>query len=471
MSTFEQRALGPSQRATHTFVIGQPGTGKSRALESWIRQDILAGNGVGVIDPHGDLFHNLVYFLSRRPEAWERAVIIDPCSPKWVVGFNPLEAVQGLSQERLSLFLTDVVVKMWKVDAVSAPRMVWLLTNSFLALSALHLTLLDLPRFLLDREFREGLMPRLQHQEVKAYFQHEYPLSQGAVHQWATPVLNKIGGLVFDRDVRLMLGGGSRLNFRQVLDHKLILLVNLSKGILGEGTSSLIGAFIVAHIQKAALSRADVQKRQPYYLYLDEFQNYTTDNIKDVLSESRKYGLSLTLAHQYLEQLSSDMYSAVLNTSGTMVCFRVGYRDAQRLAKEIFPSADYQISPNGKLHLKTSLFFPFLSLEPEKDGRGWGRLAQALAGLPARQFWAKRRGTSQPVHQKTFEVPDPKMTPENNTLVGRLYDASGRQYGRLKVDARREYDRRYTYSHDDRRAVNPGLDKAKNEGFVPFWGQ
>lgn len=162
--------LTPGQRAIHTYVIGQPGTGKSRGLESWIMQDILAGHGVGVIDPHGDLYRNLLLRLAPKHELWERLVILDPLNPKWVVGFNPLEVIRGLSQERLALFLTDVVVKVWSLITSNAPRMVWLLTNCFLALSDLGLTLLDLPRFLLDRDYRERLLPHLSNEAIYIYF-------------------------------------------------------------------------------------------------------------------------------------------------------------------------------------------------------------------------------------------------------------------------------------------------------------
>jgi len=139
--------LTPTDRTTHTHVIGQPGTGKSRALESWVMQDIIAGHGVGVVDPHGDLFTNLVMRVAKLPKVWERVVIIDPCNPKWVTPFNPLGAVTGFSQERLALFLSDIISKIWKLDSTNAPRTMWLLNNSFLALSDLNLTLLDLPKY------------------------------------------------------------------------------------------------------------------------------------------------------------------------------------------------------------------------------------------------------------------------------------------------------------------------------------
>ena len=464
--------LTPIHRSTHTYVIGQPGTGKSRALESWAMQDIAAGQGVTVIDPHGDLFHHLLCHLSADPEIGKRTVILDPCDHKWVVSFNPLEAVRGLPQERVALFLTDVVVKIWKLDPTTAPRLVWLLTNSFLALSGLGLTLLDLPRFLLDAPFRESLLPRLSHAGARMYFSYEFPQSQAAVHQWVTPVLNKMEGLVFDPDIRPMLAGHATLNFREVLDRKLVLLVHLPKGILGEGTSALLGAFIVAHLQKAALSRASVQVREPYYLYLDEFQNYTTDNIEDILSESRKYALSLTVAHQYLEQLSTDLRSAILNTAGNIVCFRVGYHDAYQLAKEIFPSSDFLTTK--QLKLARFLRWPLLTLEERQTALGWEGLAQLLASLRPREFWTRRRGPQSPVKLRTFTVPDPVVTPELRQSVRALRDLSGACYGRSKPDVQRELanDSARMATHANIRSKPQVYAKDGGETFdIPMWGE
>jgi len=431
-------SLSIRDRSTHTYVIGQPGMGKSRALESWIVQDVRAGRGVGVIDPHGDLFEHLIFRLAEMREVWDRLVIIDPCNDKWITTFNPLESVSRLSQERLALFLTDILGKIWQMDVASAPRTMWLLSNSFLALSGLGLTLLDLPRFLLDRDFREGLMPRLTHAGARSYFEHEYPRQPAAAHQWATPVLNKIGSLIFDTDTSLMLAGKSRFSFRQILDRRLVLLVNLPKGILGEGVSSLLGAFIVAHLQKAALGRANSHVRPSFYLYLDEFQNYTTDNIKDILSESRKYSLSLVLVHQYLDQLSTDMRSAVLNTAGSMVCFRVGHQDGCALAKEIFPNRE---SPVTQLNEFTSRglgpapWTHFLRLRSQDR---WEDLTRALVSLRPREFWLKRRGAGKPTLHRTFDMPQPEHSTEAWRRVHQMLDVSGRLYSRLKEDVRGE---------------------------------
>ena len=434
--------LSVKHRATHTYVVGQSGTGKSRALESWIMQDILAGQGVGVIDPHGELFHNLLGRLASRPETWERIILLDPLDPNWTIGFNPLAASGGFPPQRLAQYLTDVAIKIWNLNANNAPRLIWLLTNTFLALSDLGLSLLNLPRFLTDRDFREGLLPRLRQQGARDYFRHEFPAGEGAVNQWITPVLNKIGNLIFDPDIRLMFQGQQTLDFREVMDDQKILSVHLPKGVLGEAPSALLAAFIVAHLQKAALARTDRGSRTPFYLYLDEFQNYTTDNIKDILSESRKYALSLTLAHQYLDQLSGELRSAVLNTAGTLVSFRVGYHDGVQLAKEIFPSPDYIQHFKTEVKIRHSYQVPLPFISSKNESLGWDGLALELANLKLRQFWCRKRGSYRPSKQVSFHMPDPKITPGLQANIQALRKRSGQRYGIHKTHLKREPKKR-----------------------------
>lgn len=455
--------LSAGHRQTHTYVIGQPGTGKSRALESWVLQDIAAGRGVGVIDPHGDLFQSLIGKLSAHPALWEKVVIIDPTNPDWVVGLDPLRAIRGFSQQRLVLFLTDILVKIWGVDRSQAPRMIWLLTNSFLALADLNLTLLDLPRFLLDTPFRETLLPRVTREEVLTYFYLEFPKSEAGIRQWVTPVLNKLGSLLFDTDTRLMLAGSKPLDFRRLIDSQRILLVNLSKGILGEGTSALLGAFIVAQMQKAALSRSDTVYRVPYYLYLDEFQNYTTDNIKDILSEARKYALSLTLAHQYLDQLSPELRCAVLNTSGTLVSFRVGYQDAFQLAKEIFPSPEAITRTERTTYQRFVGLRPMLSVRSQEKPIGWSGLAEQIANLPYRHFYSRQRGSKQVARQRTLDVPDVVISAERREEIACLIESSGRRYGQPKQVLARQVATRF--------ARPMPHESIWQDTEVPFWGK
>lgn len=420
----DQITLSERQRATHTYVVGQSGTGKSRALESWIMQDVLAGRGVGVIDPHGDLYDHLVARIAGHPELWEKVILFNPIDSDWVVGFNPLEKIDKVSAERLALHMTDISIKVWGLDTTQAPRMVWLLTNTLLALVDLGLTLLDLPRFLMDGEYRENLLERISLPAVQQYFKGEFPNRGKSSQHWVTPILNKLGRLLFDPDVRLIFGGDNTINFRRIMDEKMILLVNLSKGILGEGMSALLAAFIVAHIQKTALSRADRLDRPPFYFYLDEFQHYTTDNVIDILSESRKYALSLTLAHQFLDQLPRQLQRAVLNTAGTIVSFRVGYADALVLAKEIFPAPDFIQRPAfsgllGRLRLEDT---------------GWNGLALELSNLEQRQFWSRKRGSYDPVKQRSFLMSDPIYSPEKKEKINALRWRSGQAFARRKKE-------------------------------------
>jgi len=406
-------------------------------------QDILSGFGVGVIDPAGDLYQNLLFRISalasRQPELAERIVLIDPSDPTWTVGFNPLEPIRNVSRERLAWFLTDVIVKIWKVDATTAPRMLRLLTFTFLVLSEFGLSLLDLPRFLCDQEWRGDLVGRTSNYEAAQYFHFEFPRSEAAIHQWVTPVLNKIGPLIFDPDVRLMLSGKSTIDFRRILDRNCILLVNLSKGILGEGNSALLGAFIMAHIQQAALSRANNRQRDFFFLYLDEFQNYTTDNIKDILAESRKYGLSLVMAHQYLDQLADDLRAAVLNTTGTIACFRVGHRDASVLTKELFPPGFFK-KPNNWMRFARLAHWLGAFLLEEGEPTNQEEVAYLLTQLNLREFWTKQRGPSFPIKQRTMNMPQPQPTRELWNARSELLEAVGQRCGKLKEEVRRQRD-------------------------------
>jgi len=458
--------LSPKHRTTHTYVIGQSGTGKSRAMESWILQDMKAGHGVGLIDPHGDLYDSLVLRLAMHPEIWERVVLINPLDPNWAVNINPLEPIKGLPLERTAAFMTDVMMKIWRLDPTNAPRMLWLVTNTFTALSELGLTLLALPRFLQDMNYRNGLLPKLANQRVRDYFEKEFPTNLETINQWISPALNKIGALIFDPDIRPMLAGGFTLNLRKIMDEQKILLINLSKGLLGEGASSLLGAFIMARLQSMALSRADTRSRLPFYLYMDEFQNYTTDNIKDILTESRKYGLSITFAHQYLEQIPVEIQSAVINTAGSIVSFRVGYQDAQKLAKEIFPSADYLGNKTGRLVVKNAGLWPRLAIETNKEIRNWDRLTHLLSSLKIREFWIIRRGVSYPTKHRTDFLPDVEITPTLEQRRSQLINISGRRFGRLKQEIRREIGDLGTLGPQS----NVRQQSTDSDVGVPLWG-
>lgn len=429
-----------AQRHTHVYIIGQPGVGKSRMIESWFMQDILNGNGTGIIDPHGDLFNHLVARIAMHPEIWERIILLDPCNPKWAVPINPLSAFNGESATRNAWFLSDVILKIWSLKMTDAPRMAWLMGNSFTALAELRLPLTHLPRFLLDADYRYRQIGRLENYETRSYFEHEFPKTASGVRQWAAPLLNKMGELLYDPDIRCLLNSPYGLDFRKMMDGNQVLLVNIPKGILGENTSALLGAFLVAQMQKAALARANSSRRHPFYLYLDEFQNYTTDNIKDILSESRKYALALIIANQYLSQLNPDIREAVLNTAGSLVSFRIGYNDAAKLSRHIFPSADYLGHKRMALHLTGSGLIPGIRLRQESVDESWEVCAQALSGLPMRNFWMRSRSNQKPARYRSLDMPDPKLTPEVRSRISDLVEMSGSRYARLKSEIRERED-------------------------------
>jgi len=425
------RTLSSTHRSTHTYVIGQPGTGKSRALESWIMQDILAGRGVGVIDPHGDLFNNILTRLTNYPQVWNRVVIVDPLDPDWVVSINPLERIQGIPPQRTASLMTDVMIKIWQLDISNAPRMLWLVTNTFLALTLSRRPLSDILLFLGDPSYRVETLSQVNDENVLRYFEVEFPKNPGAIQQWIAPALNKLGALLFDPDVKPMLSGVKPLDFRKIMDQRMVLLVNIPKGTLGESTSALLGAFILARIQSSALSRASTQKRPSFYLYMDEFQNYTTENVKDILAESRKYSLSITFAHQYLDQLQKSIHQAVLNTAGIIIVFRVGYQDARRLSHEIFPSSVSDQVQKPKLVYKTSRYLPTLKIEFQKEDIKYS--SHLLTDLKHREFWVKIRSQKSASKNRSFEMKDVPITRKNKKIIQELRKQAGSTFGYQKI--------------------------------------
>ena len=217
-----------------------------------------------------------------------------------------------------------------------------------------------------------------------------------------------------------------------------MLLVNLPKGQLGTENSQLLGAFLAGQIQQAALSRADTAHGPPFYLYLDEFQNYTTDHIQEILSESRKYNLSLVLAHQYLAQLPPEQKDAVMNTAGTLACFRVGHQDAEELAKDIFqPNVDAVRRRRWKLGKWGPLPLPLPQNQFRTLSAEWERTTRELTTLQLCEFWVKQRGENEPIKQYSLDMPDPEGDPET---LQKLVHMSGAPYGRLKEAVQRELD-------------------------------
>ena len=337
-------SLSSEERLRHTYVIGASGTGKSTLLLSMAMQDIEAGNGFAVLDPHGDLIEDI---LARIPE--ERAgdvVVFDPADEAYPVGFNILSAHSELERTLLS---SDLVAVFKRLSTSFGDQMVAVLGNAILAFleSTEGGTLLDLRRFLIDKSFRARFLETVQDEQVVSYWQEEFTLLKGLPH---APILTRLNTFLRSKLIRHMVAQKEdRLDMRAIMDGRKILLAKLSQGGIGEENSHLLGSLIVAKIAQAAMSRQDevATNRVPFFLYIDEFHHFITPSLAAILSGARKYGLGLTLAHQEMRQLKSrseEVASAVLGNAYTRIVFRVGDQDAKTLADgfSFFEAKDLQ---------------------------------------------------------------------------------------------------------------------------------
>ena len=328
-------------RTRHTYIIGKTGMGKSTLLENLAIQDIQNGEGLCVIDPHGSMAEKLLDYI---PESRINDVIyfapFDTDSP---IGLNVLEKVD---KEKRHLVVNGIMAafkKIW-VDAWSA-RMEYILNNIMLALLENEgQSLLGVNRMLTDKEYRKFIVSNVTDPTVKEFWEKEYANYSERFAQEAAPAIqNKVGQFVGNPLIRNIIGQNkTSIDLRDVMDTKKILIVNLSKGKVGEGNANLIGSLLITKIYLAAMSRADVgpyelEKLPPFYMYVDEFQNFANESFANILSEARKYNLALTVAHQYIEQMTDEVKSAVFGNVGTMITFRVGATDAEVFEKEFAP--------------------------------------------------------------------------------------------------------------------------------------
>jgi hypothetical protein len=345
-----------ADRRYHLYAIGKTGTGKSTLLETLIRSDLLAGEGVAVFDPHGELVeHVLPVVPESRQSELLHLNLPDPTQP---YRFNPLADVPPASQPLAAAGLIEVFKKLW-ADFWGV-RLEHVLRNALLALLE-HggATLADIPRLFDDDRYRRQVVAGLANEQVRSFWLGEferYPPSRRS--EVIGPVQNKVGAFLADpRVFRVLTAPGTLINLRSVMDRRQILLVNLAKGQLGEGPAALMGALLVASLGLAGLSRSDVpvEARPDLYLYLDEFQTFATLSLATMLAELRKYRVNLILANQYLGQLDPAIRDAVLGNVGTLVVFRVGAPDASLLARELAPkfsAQDLLTLPNWNFYVK-----------------------------------------------------------------------------------------------------------------------
>lgn len=328
-------------RTRHVYVIGKTGMGKSTLLENMAAQDIMNGEGLAVMDPHGSMAEKLLEYV---PEHRIKDVVyFAPFDTDFPISFNVLEDVGADKRHLVASGLMSSFKKIW-VDAWSA-RMEYILNNILLALLEFPgSTLLGVNRMLSDKDYRKLVVDNVKDPSVKSFWVDEFAKYGDRYMQEAgAAIQNKIGQFTANPVIRNIVGQPkSSFDIRKMMDEKKILIVNLSKGRIGEQNASLLGGMLITKIYLGAMSRADVSneamKRLPnFYFYVDEFQSFASDSFADILSEARKYNLNLTIAHQYVEQMSEAVRAAVFGNVGTMIIFRVGSVDAEIFEKEFAP--------------------------------------------------------------------------------------------------------------------------------------
>lgn len=347
-------------RRQHIYILGKSGTGKSVLMSNMIMQNILNGEGVCVVDPHGELVEGVLQAI---PEHRLKDVVyFNPADTEYHIGFNVLELVDSKYKHLVASGLMGIFTKIW-ANAWSA-RMEYILNNCILALlDTPGTTLLGIPRMLVDKDYRQKIINNLKDPVIKAFWIHEYEAWQDKFRNEAiAPIQNKVGQFLSTSVIRNIVGQSkSTINIFDMMNEGKIFLVNVSKGRIGEDNSKLLGGMIITKIQLAAMERVRIpeEERKDFYLYVDEFQNFVTDSFASILSEARKYRLNLTVAHQYTAQLvtkeSSAMRDSIFGNVGTMIVFRVGADDADFLEKEFAPEftpEDIVNLPNYKIYLK-----------------------------------------------------------------------------------------------------------------------
>jgi CxxC-x17-CxxC domain-containing protein len=354
----EMRKFGikTDDRRRHMYLIGKTGMGKSTVLENMIVNDIRNGKGVAVIDPHGDLAEKIIKYIPK--ERIDDVVYFNPADMDYPIAFNLVEQVEPHLRHLVASGLIGVFKKLW-ADSWG-PRLEYILRNAILAiLDYPGSTLLGVVRMLSDKVYRKKVVAKIEDPVVKSFWEKEFAgYADKFASEAVSPIQNKVGQFLSSSFMRNIVGQvKSSVDMRQIMDEGKILIMNMSKGRIGEDNSALLGAMMITKIQLAAMSRVDIDEgeRKDFYLYIDEFQNFSTESFANILSEARKYRLNLIMAHQYIEQLDERVKPAVFGNVGTIVVFRVGAADAEELVKEftpVFTEEDIVNLPKYEMYLK-----------------------------------------------------------------------------------------------------------------------
>jgi hypothetical protein len=392
-------------RRRHIHIIGKTGMGKTSLLLNMAVSDIRNGSGLAFVDPHGDVADALLDYIPE--DRIKDVVYFNPQDLEYPIAFNVLGDVPENQRHIVSDGLVGVFKKIW-ADSWG-PRLEYILRNAILTLlENENSTLLDIMRILVDKNFRANIVYKMQDPVLKQFWLNEYDgYTDKLLVEAISPIQNKVGQFTSSPLIRNIIGQPkSSINLREIMDQKKILIMNLSKGAVGEGGAQLLGAMMITKMQLAAMSRVDIpeNERQDFYAYIDEFQNFSTDSFAEILSEARKYRLSLILAHQYVEQLSEVVRGAVFGNVGTTIVFRIGAADAEFMERE---------------------FTPVLTIED-------------LVNLPKWKIYLKLMidgVTSQPFSADTLPDPEPELISNRDKII----EFSRQTYGNKKSTLRGEH--------------------------------
>ena len=414
-------------RSRHVYIIGQTGAGKSGMLELFALSDVFYDQGYCIIDPHGDFAINNLRFV---PEKRIKDVVyFNPADREFPVAFNPLEISDPSRKPNVCSEVIGVLKRMFGDSW--GPRLEHILRYTLLALlDRPETTLLDISRMLTDKDFRKETLDYCKDVTVLQFWKHEFgQWNEKQVNESIAPVLNKVGAFTANPIIRNIIGQPkSSFDVRRIMDEGKILVVNLSKGLIGEDNAGILGAFLVTKVQLAAMSRSDipdVADRRPFYLYVDEFQNFATDSFAVILSEARKYGLNLTVANQYISQMTDSVRDAVFGNVGTTISFRVSADDAPILAKQFEPTFEEQ----DLLQMNNRNFVISMIINGEKVP-AFSATTLSIPQTPKDNFAAiidsSRRLYSRPRAEVEAEI---KETIEQSEKYKKELSDSGRQVG------------------------------------------
>lgn len=342
-----------NDRLHHVYILGRTGTGKSTLLETKIYHDLHAGNGLCLIDIHGDLVQKVVTHIP--PSRQHDLIYLDATDPNLTFGYNVLRNVSVEKRPLVASNILEVFQHLWGNQSWGVKLSHILRNTLLLLLDQKHADFSDILRVLHDTDFRTKCLKQAQNPDIKTFFEKEF---KSYTKNDLIPIYNKLGGIISYPSVkRILVTNKEQISLRSIMDKQKILLVNLSKGALGTDASYILGSLLLTSLASAAFSRIDtpLEKRAPFFLYLDEFQNYTNLTLVDMLAELRKFKIGIVMAHQYISQLDIQIRDAVLGNVGTIICFRLGQADARYMEKEFYPifeASDFVNLANHDIYLK-----------------------------------------------------------------------------------------------------------------------